>query len=120
VGVPRSGSAGTGGQGRRRVGNWQEHDPKQGTVQPTDTDDPDYYYKKEDPAIFHGPDVPTLQKQYGLKVVPYTVNDPKSIQRLIDLGRQRHHRRRRSDAPARRHAERPRLTGRSSAVAEGL
>lgn len=66
--------------------NWQVHDPNQGTVEPTDTQDPDYYYKKQDPAIFHGPDLPTLQKQYGLKVVPYTVNDPKTIQRLIDLG----------------------------------
>ena len=37
--------------------NWQVHDPTQGTVNSTD------YYLKEDPAIYHGPPVPELQRQ---------------------------------------------------------
>ena len=35
--------------------NWQVHDPTQGKVDNAD------YYLKEDPAIYHGPPVPTLQ-----------------------------------------------------------
>lgn len=47
--------------------NWQVHDPDQG-------------------PIFHGPPVPELQSRYRLAVVPYTVNDEPTMQRLIDLG----------------------------------
>ncbi|MDO3700326.1 glycerophosphodiester phosphodiesterase family protein [Micromonospora sp. C28SCA-DRY-2] len=60
--------------------NWQVHDPAQGTVPDAD------WYLREDPAYFHGPDVRTLQARYGLKVVPYTVNDARVMQRVIDLG----------------------------------
>jgi glycerophosphoryl diester phosphodiesterase len=60
--------------------NWQVHDPAQGTVRSTD------WYLREDPAYFHGPTVPELQRWYGLKVVPYTVDDPAVMQRVIDLG----------------------------------
>ena len=59
--------------------NWQVHDPTQGTVASSD------FYLKQDPAIYHGPPVPDLQKR-GLRVVPYTVNDQPTIQRVIDLG----------------------------------
>jgi glycerophosphoryl diester phosphodiesterase len=59
--------------------NWQVHDPAQ-PLRP----DPDWYLRT-DPAYFHGPVVPTLQKRDGLKVVPYTVNDAPTMQRLIDL-----------------------------------
>jgi glycerophosphoryl diester phosphodiesterase len=59
--------------------NWQVHDPTQGKVNSPDS------YLVEDPAIYHGPPVPTLQ-QRGLKVVPYTVNDQPTMQRVIDLG----------------------------------
>ena len=38
-----------------------------------------------DPAIYHGPPVPELQDK-GLRVVPYTVNDAPTMQRVIDLG----------------------------------
>jgi hypothetical protein len=47
--------------------NWQVHDPTQGSVNSPD------YYLKEDPAIYHGPPVPSLQDR-GLKVVPYTTS----------------------------------------------
>ena len=60
--------------------NWQVHDPSPGTV-----DSPDWYLR-EDPAYFHGPEVPVLQDRYRLAVVPYTVNDAPSMQRVIDLG----------------------------------
>jgi glycerophosphoryl diester phosphodiesterase len=59
--------------------NWQVHDPNQGTVASTD------WYLKEDPAIFHGPEVRKLQ-QKSTKVIPYTVNDEPTMQRVIDLG----------------------------------
>ncbi|MFC7616000.1 glycerophosphodiester phosphodiesterase family protein [Actinokineospora soli] len=59
--------------------NWQVHDPDQGTVASPD------WYLRENPAYFHGPEVPRLQRK-GLKVVPYTVNDAPTMQRLITLG----------------------------------
>jgi glycerophosphoryl diester phosphodiesterase len=59
--------------------NWQVHDPTQGTVSNPDS------YLKEDPAIYHGPPVPDLQRG-GLAVVPYTINDAPTMQRVIDLG----------------------------------
>lgn len=59
--------------------NWQVHDPTQGKVNSAD------YYLKEDPAIYHGPPVPTLQDR-GLRVVPYTINDQPTMQRVIELG----------------------------------
>jgi glycerophosphoryl diester phosphodiesterase len=59
--------------------NWQVHDPFQGTVASSD------YYAKEDPSIFHGPDVAGLHRQ-GLRVVPYTVDREATMQRVIDLG----------------------------------
>jgi glycerophosphoryl diester phosphodiesterase len=59
--------------------NWQVHDPAQGTVV-----DPDWYLR-QNPAYYHGPDVPALQRQ-GLKVVPYTVNDEATMDRVIALG----------------------------------
>jgi glycerophosphoryl diester phosphodiesterase len=66
--------------------NWQVHDPHQGFVDAKDTAHPDYWYQEEDPAIFHAPEVETLREDHGLRVVPYTVNDPKTMQRVIDLG----------------------------------
>ncbi|MCG8920749.1 glycerophosphodiester phosphodiesterase [Actinokineospora sp. PR83] len=60
--------------------NWQVHDPAQTKVANDD------WYLRTDPAYFFGPDVRTLQSRYGLKVVPYTVNDEATIQRVIDLG----------------------------------
>ncbi|NJP35298.1 hypothetical protein HCJ94_25830 [Micromonospora sp. HSS6-12] len=60
--------------------NWQVHDPAQGTVASAD------WYLRENPAYFHGPDVRTLQRRYGLSVIPYTVNDARVMQRVIDLG----------------------------------
>ncbi|MGI5215899.1 glycerophosphodiester phosphodiesterase family protein [Plantactinospora sp. CA-290183] len=60
--------------------NWQVHDPEQGTVASTD------WYLRQNPAYFHGPTVADLQRRYGLKVVPYTVDDPATMQRVIDLG----------------------------------
>ncbi len=60
--------------------NWQVHDPAQGTVAAPD------WYLRQNPAYFHGPDVRALQHRYGLKVIPYTVNDPAVMQRVIDLG----------------------------------
>ncbi|WP_245931378.1 glycerophosphodiester phosphodiesterase family protein [Actinokineospora auranticolor] len=59
--------------------NWQVHDPAQGTVQDAD------WYLRQNPAYFHGPDVEGLHRK-GLKVVPYTVNDEPTMQRVIDLG----------------------------------
>jgi len=60
--------------------NWQVHDPTQ-TKSPNDD-----WYLRTDPAYYFGPDVRALQSRYGLKVVPYTVNDEATIQRVIDLG----------------------------------
>jgi len=59
--------------------NWQVHDPNLGHVESDD------YYLKQDPAMYHGPPVPELQER-GLRVVPYTVNDEPTMQRVIDLG----------------------------------
>jgi glycerophosphoryl diester phosphodiesterase len=59
--------------------NWQVHDPNLGMVESSD------WYLKQDPAYFHGPEVPDLQRR-GLKVVPYTVNDEATMERVIDLG----------------------------------
>jgi glycerophosphoryl diester phosphodiesterase len=58
--------------------NWQVHDPEQPLKA-----DPDWYLRTN-PAYFHGPTVDKLQKS-GLKVVPYTINDAATMQRLIDL-----------------------------------
>jgi len=55
------------------------HDPDQ----PLRGDDD--WYVRTDPAYFHGPDVAGLHAQ-GLKVVPYTLDDPAAIQRAIELG----------------------------------
>jgi glycerophosphoryl diester phosphodiesterase len=60
--------------------NWQVHDPHLGNVVSDD------FYAKEDPAMFHGPTVDVLQNHYRLRVVPYTIDDEKTIQRVIDLG----------------------------------
>ncbi|GIF77274.1 hypothetical protein Asi02nite_67920 [Asanoa siamensis] len=60
--------------------NWQVHDPTQGTVADAD------WYLRQDPTYYHGPDVPVLQRRDNLKVVPYTVDDPAIMQRVIDLG----------------------------------
>jgi glycerophosphoryl diester phosphodiesterase len=60
--------------------NWQVHDPSQGSVASSD------WYAKEDPAIFHGPEVSILQRKDKLRVVPYTINDEATMQRVIDLG----------------------------------
>jgi glycerophosphoryl diester phosphodiesterase len=60
--------------------NWQVHDPNLGNVASPD------WYLKEDPAMFHGPTVPVLQSRYDLRVVPYTIDDEKTMQRVIDLG----------------------------------
>jgi glycerophosphoryl diester phosphodiesterase len=59
--------------------NWQVHDPDLGHVTSDD------WYLKQDPSYFHGPEVPELQRRYGLEVVPYTVNDEATMQRVIDL-----------------------------------
>ncbi|MEV6303454.1 glycerophosphodiester phosphodiesterase family protein [Actinoplanes sp. NPDC051861] len=60
--------------------NWQVHDPAQPTVTSDD------WYLRQNPAYFHGPRVSVLRDEYRLKVVPYTVNDPAIMQRVIDLG----------------------------------
>ncbi|HCT79414.1 MAG TPA: hypothetical protein DGG94_05030 [Micromonosporaceae bacterium] len=60
--------------------NWQVHDPAQSVV-PSDD-----WYLRQNPAYFHGPTVEILQNRYGLKVIPYTVNDPATIERVIKLG----------------------------------
>ena len=59
--------------------NWQVHDPAQGTVVSSD------WYLRQSPTYFHGPDVAGLHAA-GVKVVPYTVNDEPTAQRVIDLG----------------------------------
>jgi glycerophosphoryl diester phosphodiesterase len=60
--------------------NWQVHDPGQGTVTSPD------WYLKENPAYYHGPTVDVLQDRHRLKVIPYTINDERTMQRLITLG----------------------------------
>jgi glycerophosphoryl diester phosphodiesterase len=60
--------------------NWQVHDPDLGHVLSSD------YYLKEDPAMFHGPTVDILQRHDHLRVVPYTIDDEATMQRVIDLG----------------------------------
>jgi glycerophosphoryl diester phosphodiesterase len=60
--------------------NWQVHDPKQTKVTSDD------WYLRTDPKYYFGPDAPALESKHGLKVVPYTVNDEATIQRVIDLG----------------------------------
>jgi len=60
--------------------NWQVHDPDQGALAHPD------WYLRQSPAYFHGPTVTVLQDRYRLEVIPYTVNDPAIMQRLIDLG----------------------------------
>jgi glycerophosphoryl diester phosphodiesterase len=59
--------------------NWQVHDPDQVAAPNAD------WYLRTDPAYFHAPDVEGLHDQ-GLKVVPYTLDDPAVIQHAIDLG----------------------------------
>lgn len=59
--------------------NWQVHDPAQGSVPSPD------WYLRTDPAYYHGPAVSVLQR-HGLKVVPYTVNDEATMDRVIALG----------------------------------
>jgi glycerophosphoryl diester phosphodiesterase len=56
------------------------HDPNLGEVTSDD------FYLKEDPAMYHGPTVGVLQQHYKLRVVPYTIDDEKTIQHVIDLG----------------------------------
>jgi glycerophosphoryl diester phosphodiesterase len=60
--------------------NWQVHDPAQTAVANTD------WYLRTDPAYYHGPTVAVLQERYGLKVVPYTVDDESTMDRVIALG----------------------------------
>jgi glycerophosphoryl diester phosphodiesterase len=60
--------------------NWQVHDPQQGTVASSD------WYAKEDPAMFHGPTISVLQQRNDLRVVPYTIDNEQTMQRVIDLG----------------------------------
>ncbi|MET8352267.1 MULTISPECIES: glycerophosphodiester phosphodiesterase family protein [unclassified Micromonospora] len=42
--------------------------------------------EEESPAYYHGPDVSVPQRRDRLKVVPYTVDDPAIMQRVVDLG----------------------------------
>jgi glycerophosphoryl diester phosphodiesterase len=60
--------------------NWQVHEPNLGHVVSSD------WYAKEDPAMFHGPTVDVLQRHYHLRVVPYTIDNEQTMQRVIDLG----------------------------------
>ncbi|GAA0794524.1 glycerophosphodiester phosphodiesterase family protein [Spirilliplanes yamanashiensis] len=60
--------------------NWQVLDPEQ-PVAPH----PDWYLRR-DPAYFHGPVIDVLHRRDRLKVVPYTINDAPTVQRVIDLG----------------------------------
>lgn len=59
--------------------NWQVHDRNLGTVVSSD------WYAKEDPSIYHGPSVAKIQRA-GVRVVPYTIDHPRTMQRVIDLG----------------------------------
>ncbi len=36
--------------------------------------------------MFHGPTVDVLQRHYHLRVVPYTIDNEQTIQRVINLG----------------------------------
>jgi glycerophosphoryl diester phosphodiesterase len=36
--------------------------------------------------MFHGPEVPVLQRHHHLRVVPYTIDDEPAMQRVIDPG----------------------------------
>ncbi len=78
--VPEPGPAHPGRRRRHGVGELAGARPGAGSVT-----DPDWYLR-QDPTYFHGPDVRTLQARYGLKVIPYTVNDATVMQRVIDLG----------------------------------
>ncbi|AGL17415.1 glycerophosphoryl diester phosphodiesterase [Actinoplanes sp. N902-109] len=60
--------------------NWQVHDPDQ-PVHP----DPDWYLRTS-PAYYSGPPIGVLHRRDHLKVVPYTIDDEATMQRLIDLG----------------------------------
>ncbi|HYQ69695.1 glycerophosphodiester phosphodiesterase family protein [Actinophytocola sp.] len=60
--------------------NWQVHDPAQ-----TAFVSPDWYLRT-DPSYYFGPTVPVLRERYGLKVVPYTVDDEATMDRVIALG----------------------------------
>ncbi|HEX6351646.1 glycerophosphodiester phosphodiesterase family protein [Actinophytocola sp.] len=60
--------------------NWQVHDPAQTVVASPD------WYLRTSPDYFHGPSVAVLRERYGLKVVPYTVNDEATMDRVIALG----------------------------------
>jgi glycerophosphoryl diester phosphodiesterase len=60
--------------------NWQVHDPAQASVA-----NPDWYLRT-DPTYYHGPSVAVLQDRYGLEVVPYTVDDEATMDRVIALG----------------------------------
>lgn len=60
--------------------NWQVDDPHQTKVPNND------WYLRTDPAYYFGPDAPTLQAKYGLKTVPYTVDDEATMQHVLDLG----------------------------------
>jgi glycerophosphoryl diester phosphodiesterase len=59
--------------------NWQVHDPQQ-LAAPSDD-----WYLRTDPSYFHGPDVAGLHAQ-GLRVIPYTLDDPAVLARAIELG----------------------------------
>jgi glycerophosphoryl diester phosphodiesterase len=59
--------------------NWQVHDPDQGTVTSDD------WYLKENPEYFHGPPVAGLHAA-GLRVIPYTIDDEPTMDRVIGLG----------------------------------
>lgn len=58
--------------------NWQVHDPALGHIESSD------WYAKEDPSYFFGTVADMHQRH--LKVVPYTVDDEATMQRVIDLG----------------------------------
>jgi glycerophosphoryl diester phosphodiesterase len=60
--------------------NWQVDDPHQ-----VKAPNPDWYLRT-DPAYYFGPDAPALRDRYGIKTVPYTVDDEATMQRVIDLG----------------------------------
>jgi glycerophosphoryl diester phosphodiesterase len=60
--------------------NWQVHDPHQGTGVSTD------WYLRQNPAYFFGPTVDVLHQRDHLTVVPYTVDDEPTMDRVISLG----------------------------------
>ncbi|MEO3857524.1 glycerophosphodiester phosphodiesterase family protein [Acrocarpospora sp. B8E8] len=60
--------------------NWQVHDPDQATV-----DSPDWFLR-QNPSYYHGPAVGVLRDRHRLKVIPYTIDDEATMQRVIDLG----------------------------------